>query len=357
MTIFTRLTFNENEWVVPSGHNWKESDQGKPNVPYENQHGFGHEEWLLNARYNIDGWQYGYIRGFRRVYQDVSKVYLYSVRKYQGKNFVYYLGILNDVEILGSSWENGFPEVAQIFDENFSKVIEEVKQTNGNSSAFKQDPFVPVIRFKIDESNLLDTPVLIERFPLNRYKRFQPYQITQEITDLFEYSIIPIANGRFVFNPGKASQTERFNRYAGVSSKSVIKKHSKIIDELEKYLQPIYSLKKNNLSIEKTRFDGNIADIVTKEKNNSISIFEVKTTLNVRKNIREAIAQLLDYSSHAKGIVVNKIVIVTPCTLTEEAKNFLEALKDIISFPIAYIAFSESSSLRFSVYDFNIKSN
>lgn len=351
MTIFTRLTFNENEWVVPSGHYWKESDQGKPNVPYENQHGFGHEEWLLNSRYNIDGWQYGYIRGFRRVYEDVSKVYLYSVRNYQGKNFVYYLGILNDVEVLGSDWENELPEVAQVFDENFPKVIEEVEQTNGNSSAFNQDPFVPVIRFKIDESNLLDTPVLIEGFPLNRYKRFQPYKITQEISDLFENSIIPFANGRFVFNPGKASQTERFNRYAGVSSKSVIKKHSKIIDELEKFLEPTYSLKKNNLSIEKTRFDGNIADIVTKEKNNSISIYEVKTTLNVRKNIREAIAQLLDYSSHAKGTLVNEIVIVTPCALTEEAQSFIAALKDIISFPIVYMAFSQISTPHFSVYN------
>lgn len=351
MELFTRLTFNENEWIVPSGHPWSKDKQGNPGVSYENQHGFGHEEWLLNPRYNIAGWQYGYIRGLRRVHEKVDRVYLYSVNKDNGKNYIYYLGFLNNVEILDDNWGIKFPIVKKVFNDYSPMVIEEVAQTNGNSLAFKQDPFIPVIRFNKDGNSLLDKPRLLDFFPLNRYKRFQPYQLTDEILKLFTHGIASKKDFEFRFTPGKASQTERFNRYVGPSSKAVIKKHCKIIDALENFLQPDYSIKKKNISIERTRFNGNIADLVTLKSDKSAIIYEIKTSLNLRKNIREALGQLLDYASHGGNFEVSKLVIVSPCKLDDEGQLFLKSLRKAIRYPIDYFEYSEVSDKKF------IKSN
>src|ERR1044072_4403443 len=80
--IFTRLTSNENHWELPSFHRWNLEDQGKKNVPFENQYGFGHEEWLLNSRYIVNGFQYGFIRGIQDSDPEVKRfeeVHLYTV--------------------------------------------------------------------------------------------------------------------------------------------------------------------------------------------------------------------------------------------------------------------------------------
>jgi hypothetical protein len=77
--IFTRLTSNDNHWEFPSSHPWKSSNQHNSNILFENQYGFGHEEWLLNQRYNLNGYQYGFIRGIqdsREGIEHYDEVYL-----------------------------------------------------------------------------------------------------------------------------------------------------------------------------------------------------------------------------------------------------------------------------------------
>ena len=104
MTIFTRLTFNDNHWILPSGHSWKSEKQGMPSIPFENQYGYGNEEWLFNSRYHVGGYQYGYIRGLihhRPPEGFIDRLYLYSVTKQRGMRVVFYVGYIDRVEILG----------------------------------------------------------------------------------------------------------------------------------------------------------------------------------------------------------------------------------------------------------------
>jgi len=234
--LFTRLTHNENDWIVPSGHSWKKENQGKKNIPYENQYGFGHEEWLFNARYRVEGYQYGYIRGLKKFHNEnniAERVHLYTVKREGSVRLVYYLGFINDVQLLDEDWEIKFPKVSKIYKEYAEAVKSEVKKSKGDKTGLSKDGFIPVVRFKTANATLLGKPMLLKRFPLNKYKRFQPYRITKEIHEVFTAVIIEKEITPFFFNPGKASQTERFNRYSSASEKSVIKIHSKIIDRLE----------------------------------------------------------------------------------------------------------------------------
>jgi hypothetical protein len=352
--LFTRLTFNENDWIVPSGHPWKKSNQGKTNIPYENQYGFGHEEWIFNTRYYVESFQYGYIRGLRRFHahdNKVDRVHLYTVQKEAQQKLIYYLGFINDVHLLDDDWETTFPKVAKVYNEYSESVKEEVEKSKGDKAGLSKDEFIPVVRFKVENAFLYDEPILVKNFPLERYKRFQPYRITNEILDIFSFVKIEKSGLPFKFTAGKANQTERYNRYSSSSEKSIIKTHSKIVDRLEEFLKPAYSLKKENISIEKTRFKGNIADIVTIETDRSISIYEVKTNVIARRNIREALAQLLDYASHSENVKINKLFIVSPCRIEEDDIAFLKELKRVIKHSISYISFNDEVKPSFIIYE------
>lgn len=101
--IFTRLTSNKNNWELTSPHRWKKSNQGKRNIPFENKCGFGHEEWLLNPRYHVGGYQYGYVRGIQHAKAGTDafgEVHFYTVKKERTVNLVYYVGSIRNLEVI-----------------------------------------------------------------------------------------------------------------------------------------------------------------------------------------------------------------------------------------------------------------
>jgi hypothetical protein len=55
-----RICYNDKGWLIPSGIAGEfESDRS-----FTSEFGYGHEEWLLNPAFTVDGWQYGRIEGF-----------------------------------------------------------------------------------------------------------------------------------------------------------------------------------------------------------------------------------------------------------------------------------------------------
>lgn len=341
--LFTRLTYNENDWIVPSGHLWKKSNQGKKGIKFENQFGFGHEEWLLNTRYNIKGYQYGYIRGLRRYNKSglINKVHLYSIKAEEERpqiKTVFYIGFISAVELLDADWRKKLPEVAKVYDEYEEICKQEIQKVGGDIKSLGMDEFIAVVRFRLENAELNTThPVIIDNFPFQKFTRFQPYEMTPSLRELFTRK--PDTGNyedEVVFAPGKASQKQRHQRIITASEKAVIKQHCIIVDAVEKYLKPEYSLKKGNISIEKTYFRGNIADIVTIEADKSITIYEIKTNAAARKNIRDAIGQLLDYASHAGQQKVIKLVIVSPAQLSGKDEHFLKVLQKTIRFSLEY---------------------
>ena len=62
-----RITYNKNNWEYPSGRYLHNNGEVDSSSAYENIHGYGHEEWLFNARYRIGEYQYGYINGVEKM--------------------------------------------------------------------------------------------------------------------------------------------------------------------------------------------------------------------------------------------------------------------------------------------------
>ena len=81
--IISRLSFNTNNWVKPSGLIGKSSSEST----FEFKYGFGFEEWLFNEAYclieeNGERWNFGYIEGIHRNYQkgdENNSLQLYTI--------------------------------------------------------------------------------------------------------------------------------------------------------------------------------------------------------------------------------------------------------------------------------------
>lgn len=344
--IFTRLTSNENNWELPSPHRWRKENQGKQNIPFENQYGFGHEEWLLNTRYNVNGFQYGFIRGLQNSKPSITKydeVHLYTVKKEKVRNLVYYLGFIKNVyPIKNNATEQQI--IKGVISRFNADMLTEIENINADVKGITKFPFRADVKFKLENVLFFDEPIYQPEFDLEKFKRFQPYQFSDSTETIFENKIEDENTG---FVSGKSSQTSVYNRKNRESSVTIEKVHSEIVNALELFLNPTYSLTANNISIETMRFNGNIADIVTEESDSSIIIYEIKTSASGRRNIRDAIAQLLDYALHSGNLRVNKLIIVSPSSLTKAEGAFFAELKKRIDFPLEYLCYQKDNSTKF----------
>jgi hypothetical protein len=68
---YTRIAFNTNGYKNPSGPDGKSQRSSS----FECREGFGWDEWLFNEDFLIDGYYYGFIRGFApekpRIYKEI----------------------------------------------------------------------------------------------------------------------------------------------------------------------------------------------------------------------------------------------------------------------------------------------
>lgn len=78
---YARICWNTHGWSKPAGV----AKQAEATAGFVGKHGFGHEEWLFNFAWLIDGWHYGFIQGFnssavRQRHQETAvSVRLYSI--------------------------------------------------------------------------------------------------------------------------------------------------------------------------------------------------------------------------------------------------------------------------------------
>jgi len=340
MKKFARLTYNSNNWLTPSGHQWKKSNQKKKGISYENRYGYGHEEWLFNPNFQKDGYQYGFIQGLTLKSIDFfEEVHLYTVQKVNGRRFVFYLGFIKNVEGILNNEEIQEEIAPSIFDPYFDKMISDIEAVNADpSKLIETGYYFASVRFKVSDINLKSEPVLLPNFNLTKYKRFIAYNLNDDFLKQVNFLNV----GKNGFKTGKSKQNISYGRNVTKTETTIEKLHSIITDSLETYLKPEFSLRKKNLSIEFTRFNNCIADVVTLSNKNQIDIYEIKTSFNIRKNIRESLSQLLDYAVHSQEKVKN-LYIVSPAPINDDAKVMLKKLNDLIDYPIFYLYYSDKN--------------
>lgn len=343
-----RITWNENNWEFPSRHKWTKTKQGDSNVAHENQYGFGGEEWLFNQRYNIGGYQYGFIQGLWQVMNTdfIDVAYLFSINQATKERFL--IGKINNVELLDSNILP--PAVVRVFEKHKDLMVAELIDADADISKFNVKQFYPIMRFKMADAEIFDKPQPINELANGqKYNRFKPYIVDEALQSLLDGKMV---TKPFVFAPGKRkNENAAYTKTSSGKSSDVKGLHAQIVTALAKYLEPDFSITLNNTSIEKTAFGDNIADLVTQHKDKSYSIYEVKTSHNTRYNIREAIGQLLDYALWYDTVKIKDLVIVAPCKIKEDQLQYLKRIRANLKMNLRYIQCIDLGKCEFKEVD------
>ncbi|MCX2478371.1 hypothetical protein OQY15_04670 [Pedobacter sp. MC2016-15] len=327
-----RLTYNTNGWTIPSGHPWKISLQGNSGVPFENQFGFGGEEWLFNPNFQSEGVQYGYIRGAEElsVVKLLKKAYLFTYERNSRERYL--VGAISNLEIIKT--HSPQRNVADsLLNEYFEEMKADLIKVGADVKGFTKSNFRCNVSFKLEDMDIYSMPLLITSLKGQKYNRFKPYIVNKGLKEILD-GVLP--SDEFIFRPGIAKNSKTFDRTIDIGTTTVNRTHSEITENLAKYLQVKYSITKDRVSVEKTYFGANIADVVMKEIDDEYSIFEVKTSNNARKNIRESLGQLLDYAFWYKKIRVQSLIIVSPSELTKNERLMFQRLQFAMNLNIKY---------------------
>lgn len=80
-------------------------------------------------------------------------------------------------------------------------------------------------------------------------------------------------------------------------------------------------------------------DIVRKQRN-SLFLYEIKTTDNIKLNIREALSQLLEYAYWNKIDGIEELIIIAPSKTSDDAIGYIEMLRNDFNIPLYYQHFN-----------------
>ncbi len=334
-----RLTWNKFNWQRPQGHKWSKSKQGNTSIAYEQQYGFGHEEWFLNPDFHNDGYQYGYIRGVDGMpYEDlfIDKVILFTI--HGDTKDRYLVGELSQVEIIPEP-----KNVKRLFKKELKSVVKQLREVGADHQILENEGLGFNVRFKPENAKIY--PELIFSPFINihksKFKRFQPFKLSTY--DLGKLGLGVIASPSLDFLPGEILFKEKFKRMREVSETNVSRIHSQITKNLFKYYRDILGLNEENLSAEKTTIGPRVLDFVVLE-NDQFSIFEVKTNLSGFLNFRQALGQLFEYAFLDSKIKIKKLVIVGPVKLNDSEKCYFETIRKLISISLEYWAYEKSEN-------------
>ena len=287
-----RITWNKNGWVKPSGLRGKST-----NASFENEHGFGHEEWLFDGDRVIDGYKYGFlepIHKFRSKYEgQIFDLTLYTRDAESNKSF--WVANLKDVEVIP-------PEESERALNYYKKEgwYDEMKADlyNLNLDPDQLDLWVKdgaheLLNIKFKASQLNEIPaglihVLDENdIPSNRYTLMDtPNGLQEDIED-------GVKTG-FSFESSGSEEADLGTKSKRIGRKREIElelKHNILQAKFLKYLQDKYG--KAIVKRECTAYGASRIDI-TRKTDTGYIFYEIKTYNSLRTSIREGIGQLLE---------------------------------------------------------------
>jgi hypothetical protein len=147
----SRLAFNTNGWILPSG------PYGKSISPdaYEAQYGFGHEEWLFDLSKLLDGYHYGFLEPIRKHLKayagNTYDVWLYTIDGKSKRR--YWIGEIKKVYVLTKS------EADQALVEYkrrgwHSEMMQQIEAVKGDINAFLRWQDIDLFNIKFKPENV-----------------------------------------------------------------------------------------------------------------------------------------------------------------------------------------------------------
>jgi len=163
--------------------------------------------------------------------------------------------------------------------------------------------------------------------------------ILEEKFEISDADLDQKENIEFIFNPGNNLGKTKYSRATRATNKLVDKKHVRIQNCIYEELSLKYG--KDNVGTEVNSGYGTPIDIVLKQKEGFV-FYEIKTDKTIKKSIRAALSQLLEYNYWGrKEGQAKQLVIVSTAKTASNAKSYFQFLREKCNIPIFYQRFND----------------
>jgi len=331
----TRICWNANNWIEPSGAEGKSKDIDS----FEESNGFGFEEWIFDFTKIIDGYIYGYVPAAgadRHRFSTITGLFdlsFYTIQNKKKETLRWWIGTIFDVEIISRDQSKTIYDIYKKNDwlkERFNQ-LKKLKISYENYLDSFPTNFVN-IRFKLKNIQLLDEPITFSHkdpaIKSNYYNFLDFKQFPQTVL------VIQSKDSKVQL------QKEIFSREAyTIEAKKFNKLHSIIGNQL---LQQLQSQNTGDYKIfsEFSLENNTRIDIMLETNFGKHIIYEIKIAHNLREVLRQSVGQLLEYAFHLTYKKIEKLIIVSTFDLNDpkhdEERKFLIFLNTNFNIPILY---------------------
>lgn len=340
----SRICWNTNNWVKPSGPEGKSRNVNKYGEKvFEYEHGFGHEEWLLDTSKNINGWHYSFLQ---------------SINNFRSR-FGTYIGEKFDISLYTINFDTkerywiGEVRNAKVIDEIesidtlkkyksykwYPEMLDSIKNVEGNYNELHniegKDFFN--IKYKIGDVVMLDEPILVD----NNDSSISTFHYIL-INKVSEPILTEKIDGHFNFKPGiNPKKLSTYKKYKK-NTKALRLEHNEVQEMLYKYLCSQYG--KGSVGTENSTGFGSRVDIVVKEKN-KFTFYELKTGSDLLSNVRNAFTQLMEYCYYPNRKNAHELVIVSLLPINDKVECYLKTIRNSFRIPIFYKQFDKNNNV------------
>lgn len=316
-----RICWNSNHWVRPSG----EAANVESNT-YATKMGFGHEEWLFNFEWVLDGWKYGFLQPVGKSRAKIEgqsiDVRLYSIGPDADW---FYVGHIKLCEVLGET-------TARVARREFKKrgwygdMLAQLEQVKGDVDGLKYEEAVTLfnIRYKPTDAVLYDPMVPVGRDDMiRRLRRYTLVPLTGELETLEKQWATRVGTTEL-------RRTGKQIREA-IPTREVDLVHNQLQNELFEHL-----VKK--FGAEAVVLERGFADIALRHDGKT-TLIEIKADSRPRFAIRQALGQLLEYGYVAQqnGERIGDLVVAGPGELQTLDRYYLRHLREERGLPVQYL--------------------
>ena len=335
----SRLTWNTNGWVFPSGPTGKSETEES----HEGSFGYGHEEWLFDVGKIIDDYHYGFLEPIRKqqdIYAGKSfNVWLYTIDGASKKR--YWVGNLDRVEVISNTEAKRIKSI--YLEKGWLKEMEEqIIAAGGSKTGFSNLKGIDIFNVRFKSIDLLVNDPYYElpkNHPVYNQSRYVFFRSGESLLTIdkeaneFEFLSRPDPD----LEGDDDLQTSTYHREP--KTVEITHLHTAISRKIIPLLKSKFG--KENVSKEQpTGYGCNRIDVVVRDRDDSFIFYEIKTYNSPIKSVREAIGQLMEYAYWPNKIKAKELVIVTQKhQRLDEMKTYMEWLRRNFSIPIYYQTF------------------
>lgn len=329
-TYYCRICWNESGWTFPSGNTSRDGG-------YAGESRFGHEEWLFNFAWVVDGYHYAFLQPVNRARE-----------KRAGESLNLVLWTINPA---GERCEAGrirncrvltLDEAQKAFAIHkkrgwYRQMQDDVEAVGGKTNQIDFE-WLFNIRFRPEDASVIDPPIPFHVVP-KEIEKYARYHLVK--TQKADVQSLPSDYARD--GSPNLPQDDPGNKLRQPA-------RTVVFDWQEKRLQRrLMLLLREKFGKDNVKREGGFGpapfDLVVRHGRRTFLI-ELKAYADARRAIREALGQVLEYTFFYPNRTEQiELFIVAPAPVTEAVSNYINILRTRFAIPIRYCPFTLGDGL------------